>query len=187
MIEYEGHEYTDAYFPVYELDCKLTKKFHPTYPINPVEFITDHYANIVVSPYSEYGSYGKEEFIKYDDRGFTALNGNGKKIIFYNDKKSNECIRFTMFHELGHCLLGHKGNNSVEEKQANVFARNIISPTSIISSRGIDYTSIDTLEKVFGITYDAAIQRKKFYLWDQRYNDYIDDMFQTYADINYSY
>lgn len=95
--------------------------------------------------------------LKYSDSkqnltgdGF-SLNVNNVNVIYYNDKKPKARIRFTLAHELGHCLLGHlkfgKTYNRNSEKdfdgmdifemQANVFARDILMPATVLHSLGI--------------------------------------------------
>lgn len=95
--------------------------------------------------------------LKYSDSkqnltgdGF-SLNVNNVNVIYYNDKKPKARIRFTLAHELGHCLIGHlkfgKTYNRNSEKdfdgmdifemQANVFARDILMPATVLHSLGI--------------------------------------------------
>ena len=78
-------------------DCNIT-----TLPVNLVN-IADHY-NIILIPYSI------SEYIKvynlYDTEGFSFCR-NRQNIIYFNDNRHTSKIRFTVAHELGHCLLGH--------------------------------------------------------------------------------
>lgn len=76
-------------------------------------------------------------------------------VIFYNDTiKNKQRIRFTLAHELGHCVLGHhqlvkkavlsrrsltESEYSNLEKEANFFARTILAPLPIIFKYGEIY------------------------------------------------
>lgn len=80
-----------------------------------------------------------------------SLNVNNVNVIYYNDKKPKTRIRFTLAHELGHCLLGHlkfgKTYNRNSEKdfdgmdifemQANVFARDLLMPAIVLHNLNI--------------------------------------------------
>lgn len=49
--------------------------------------------------------------------GFTLKEGQ-KYIILYNNTKSNLTNKFTIAHELGHCLLQHEIDDVVAEREA---------------------------------------------------------------------
>lgn len=91
---------------------------------------------------------------KYENNpvdGYT-VNYNGNLIIYYNNQKPRPRIRFTIAHELGHCLLGHLKKNfetqrrnsesldevEIKEIQANVFARNILMPATVLYSLNVN-------------------------------------------------
>lgn len=105
-------------------DCNITIS-----PINLVN-IANHY-NIILIPYS------LSEYIKtynLDNTEGFSLFRNGQHIIYFNDKRHKEKIRFTVAHEIGHCLLGHLKNSvqfnyktkKLTETQANIFAINLL-------------------------------------------------------------
>lgn len=54
-----------------------------------------------------------------------------RSIIYYNDKKSPQTIRFTLAHEIGHYVLGHLDDDDVSQKEANCFARNLLCPVPV--------------------------------------------------------
>lgn len=112
--------------------------------------------------------------LKYSDSkkelsgdGF-SLNVNGVDVIYYNDSKSNTRIRFTLAHELGHCLLGHLklgktyNRNSeldyadmdVYEMQANVFARDILMPATVLHS--LDISSAEEITRICNVSMQSA-------------------------------
>lgn len=101
--------------------------------------------NIYVIPYSS----GYRPNSTAED-GFSFCRNN-KTFIFYNDKKPSNRIRFTLAHELGHCILGHVSNSEtyhrnseydfsnmdIKEMQANVFARDLLMPATVLHSIGV--------------------------------------------------
>lgn len=103
---------------------------------------------------------------------------DGIYTIAYNDiGKSSGRILFTLAHELGHIYLNHmldfkiteipKKSNEIDmpqyeydvlEREANAFARNILAPIPLYFF--LKEKEPCNLQKIFGITYDAAVARK---------------------------
>lgn len=100
-----------------------------------------------------------EVSLKYDcveSSGFTINNGmnskNGKKVISINEFEPDYRQRFTIAHELGHIILGHKGisyrfsdvskyKNTIDrmnEVAANKFAAELIMPEKLVKLVLID-------------------------------------------------
>lgn len=93
----------------------------------------------------------------YNSRdGFCVWDSSADRyVIFYNDTiKNKQRIRFTLAHELGHCVLGHHrlvksavlsrralkdSEYSNLEKEANFFARTVLAPLPIIFKYGEIY------------------------------------------------
>ena len=117
--------------------------------------------------------------LKYSDSkknlsgdGF-SLNVNGVNVIYYNDKKPKARIRFTLAHELGHCLLGHlrfgktyNRNSEIDfkgmdvyEMQANVFARDLLMPATVLHSLGIK--SAEDIARICNVSMLSAEIRYK--------------------------
>lgn len=94
-------------------------------------------------------------------------------VIYYNDKKPKARIRFTLAHELGHCLIGHlkfgKTYNRNSEKdfdgmdifemQANVFARDILMPATVLHS--LDIKSFEDISRICNVSMLSAEIRYK--------------------------
>lgn len=51
-----------------------------------------------------------------------------KNIVYYNEKSVIGRVRFSMMHELGHKILGHKMESKENEDHANYFASHILAP-----------------------------------------------------------
>lgn len=123
--------------------------------------------NIFVIPYSS----GYKPKSTTED-GFSFCKDN-KTFIFYNDKKPLRRIRFTLAHELGHCFLGHLQTGQthyrnyeqdllcidVREVQANVFARDILMPATVLHSLNI--CSSEDIVRLCNVTRKSAQLRYK--------------------------
>ena len=104
--------------------------------------IINHYG-IYLIRYSESDYINRHSSPNED--GFSRLI-DCKPVIYYNDKKPIYRARFTLAHEIGHILLGHLANGEtlhrnteydvldVKEQQANVFARDILMPATVLHS-----------------------------------------------------
>lgn len=71
------------------------------------------------------------------------------KTIYYNDVQPNSRIRFSIMHELGHCIL-----HSSSETDANRFASNILAPR--IAIHYAECKNHVDVAKRFDISYEAA-------------------------------
>ena len=124
------------------LDCKIN-----SLPVN-LAAIAIHY-NIKIISYSltSFIHALKQEALSGD--GFSA-NVKDKKIIFINDTTPNRNRRrFTLAHELGHCILEHpldsiqfRTNEFYDSKQAleaeaNVFARSLLMPAVVLAKMNV--------------------------------------------------
>ena len=116
-----------------------------TLPVN-LMVIARHYGIKIIR-------YSKSEYIKSlnisETDGFSFFKD--QPIIYYNDSKPYSRVRFTIAHELGHCLLGHltdgkitnRINNEADiytdphEVQANVFARDLLMPATVLHSLNV--------------------------------------------------
>lgn len=116
------------------------------------------------------------------DLAYIFRADSGKYSIAYNDTKADYLIRFSLAHELGHYALGHledfnetvlryRGNNLTEtkygvlEKEANCFARNLISPAPIA-----DIIPQNMYQEYFGIGYQAELTRIGLLKTDAHYS-----------------
>ena len=137
------------------IECKIH-----TLPLNLAQIAK--YYNITIIKYSE----SNDKTLTGD--GFSTIV-NGRLVIYYNDIDSSITRqRFTIAHELGHCLLGHIKENirtfrynseadkykNPKEMQANVFARDILMPATILHSLGI--SSADEIANICNVSMQSA-------------------------------
>lgn len=117
-------------------------------------------------------------------------------VILFNDREMNEAwARFTIAHELGHIFLGHHHLTGMErflrssfpddvytelEKEANVFARNLLSPAPLAYAVAALYknreAAVKAIMKAFNITKAAAEVRLAYI--DRDLEDYDDEMIE---------
>lgn len=83
-----------------------------------------------------------------------AFQDSAAKLIAYNDTKPDARIRFSLMHELGHHMLGHSGALPAHEREANIFASNLLAPRMAIHyARCRDASAV---ARLFGLSYTAA-------------------------------
>ena len=101
--------------------------------------------------------------------GYDAVNyydaRTKRYVIIYDDKPSLQRQRFSIMHEIGHILLGHKQESDLARIQANYFAAYALAPSPLIHLYDIeDYVE---LAEVFNISHECAM------LCASRYNNWL--------------
>lgn len=113
-------------------------------------------------------SYGDSNLNHTNNEDGYSTKINDIFIIYYNEQKPLQRIRFTIAHELGHCLLGHisegektfRHNNETDkykdskEIQANVFARDLLMPATVLHS--LDVSSPEEISKICNVSMQSA-------------------------------
>lgn len=96
--------------------------------------------------------------------GFKATVLRGSRyttVIFYNDTMSRQRIRFTILHEIGHIVLGHKQSSELAEAEASFFAKYAIAPPVLVNYiRPSDYVDI---ANAFDISLECAYYSMDYY------------------------
>lgn len=122
-----------------------------TLPINPFELCSKMKIKLV--KYSEVMEKEREILYAVSQDGFKIEDEQGY-VIFYNDAKGSSKIKFTILHEIGHIVLGHKEGSILAETEAEWFAAYAIAPPPVIGLYDIsDYFDI---MNIFGVTSDCA-------------------------------
>lgn len=140
-------------------DCKISE-----FPVD-LGKIADFYG-IKITLYSDTKliQLFKEDVLQGD--GFVLRNGDETQ-VFINDKIHNRNRRrFTVAHELGHALLGHSldeihyrnseidSQTDVQEVEANVFARDILMPATVLAA--LDIHTPEEIMALCDISYQSA-------------------------------
>ncbi|HCC00767.1 MAG TPA: hypothetical protein DEP42_06095 [Ruminococcaceae bacterium] len=93
--------------------------------------------------------------LNVSEQGFSLADFTQRKyFILFNDKYNERTIRFTLAHELGHLSLGHHNPTIAADKEANCFARNLLSPAPI--SNALKLKRASDFEKSYFINPAAA-------------------------------
>lgn len=125
---------------------------------------------------SEFKSLAPSEF------GFT-MKKKGNSCILYNEEKGYCTNRFTIAHEIGHIVLEHEVDNSVAEREANCFARNLLCPVPIIDSLKIgevnDYAGWFHISELAAENSIKNIASDRYYIEDQLYG-IVDGLIYTF-------
>ncbi len=179
---------------VYEF---ITNNNITSYPINLLNIISNNKWGI--TKYSEIASSFSctiEDVCKtlQSDDGQTHLKIENNEFIYsisYNDDlntNTDERIRFTIAHEIGHIYLGHlkdfketeihryglnKKSYSILEKEADTFARNLLCPypllKKVINNFSINPINIKTISETFKISRQASNIRLNLINYDKKH------------------
>ena len=94
--------------------------------------------------------------------GFSAIIGE-QKIIFINDFIENKHRRrFTLAHELGHCILNHPldhilfrtSERCMFETEANIFARDLLMPSAVLAAMNVH--RFEDIMNICGVSAESA-------------------------------
>ena len=125
------------------------------------------YSEITEYEFSELEKHG----ISKDSDGFYALANKKDKLIpyiYYNDQKDSGRIRFTILHEIGHYILGHRQASDLAEAEANFFAKYFIAPPVLVNK--INPTDYMDIACIFKITKECAWNAFDYYeKWRRHY------------------
>ena len=106
-----------------------------------------HYA---IHAYSTLTERKRREALDFDPDGYSKVEENPvtgmfEYVIYYNDITvfNQGRIRMTIFHEIGHCYLGHHdnqddSNSAIEEAEAKFFAKYAIAPPPLINAKNCE-------------------------------------------------
>jgi Zn-dependent peptidase ImmA (M78 family) len=96
-----------------------------------------------------------------------SLKMDNNYIIYFNEQKPLVRQRFTVAHELGHCLLGHLKDvdktfyrnteadvSDIMEQQANIFARDLLMPAIVLHALNVQ--SAEDISKFCNVSNQSA-------------------------------
>lgn len=179
MIEFP--DYKKATNAAYELLIQYEGKL----PVIDVFSIALFYPRVRIHTYSEIAEKMGIDYCTFlkkyasSEHGFTFYDRtkNGY-IIFFNERKDEPTIRFTIAHELGHIALKHEKECGLTNREANCFARNLLCPVQI--SDGFGVQTIQDYVNCFGSSEpmaEATISCRKsdeYYITRENYNKFND-------------
>ena len=108
-------------------------------------------------PYRAIGALLHPVLVKYSQDGFSAWRLGDKWAIYYNDRKPFSRQRFTIAHEIGHVMLGHREHSALAEQEANHFAAAALCPLPLLAL--YDIRRVPEIARIFKISEDCAEKR----------------------------
>lgn len=134
----------DKTFEVFR-ECGIAK-----FPIDCFDIL--HHYGFKIYSYGELRSINQRLYEicrKYSNDAFSFQN-----MICYNECMIENRIRFSLMHELGHFVLGHKETSVENEDEADYFASCMLAPR--IAVHRIRYKTADAIHDTFRISYAAS-------------------------------
>lgn len=104
-----------------------------TMPLDPFSIIEKK--GYILRPYSSIKRHVLNGLLsaKSDLEAFNFFDPSIQKyVIFYNSNQNIQRIRFTLMHEIGHIVLGHKEESALAKKEADAFAAYALAPYPLI-------------------------------------------------------
>jgi hypothetical protein len=91
----------------------------------------------------------------------------GKWLIEVNSARHQHNQRFTIAHEIGHALMGHQGCGPVEleERQANVFAAELLMPLGMLRKALNSTGRLGELAYLFAVSKEAMQYKLNEHGW----------------------
>ena len=139
-----------ALFERYDVRCVPISGFELAYKMG-----------IRLIPYSSLSKKKYEAAMKVSSDGFYVEDVEGRDKIFYNDSVVYERANMTILHEIGHCVLDHKGESDEEEAEAKFFAKYAAAPPPLVHH--LQSPNPDNVAEIFSITYTAAVYACNYY------------------------
>ncbi len=118
--------------------------------------------------------------------GYSIKEKHGRRtVIVFNDRLSEEIIRFTLAHELGHSILMHSSSNKIKDSEANCFARNLLCPLPVIDGLGIskpnEYSEAFYVSEPMGIVAAQFRESDNYYITKKNYSSVNDKAYCYYT------
>lgn len=115
------------------------------------------------------------------------VSGQAVYIILLNDAVQHTGRRrFTMAHEVGHILLGHEQDGPEEEREADVFAAQLLLPRILVEQLVLLWGNTLTaaeLAELFGTSRQAACRRLRTLSTPVRYTESDYTLLQRYTGL----
>lgn len=134
----ENEEYTTVRLPS-KVYGKIEKAVVALYkklkiakvPVNP--FTIASQLGYIVKKYSSLPRYVQIELKTREKEGLSHYDPDlGTFVIYYDDSISYARVRFTLMHEIGHILLGHREESVLARKMADYFAAYALAPSPLM-------------------------------------------------------
>ncbi len=107
------------------------------------------------SDLSEEDKKAMEDIIQTGVHLCSRKRGYPVYMIAYNDDTEPGRAKLTVFHEIGHILMGHGSNPTpLQEMEADYFAKQMAAPRCLLRFKG--HTSVSDIHNSYGLSWDAS-------------------------------
>lgn len=131
-----------------------------SFPIDPFDIVKRK--GYILHTYSELLSEVRQELVQRKLEATSMFNPVlGTYMIYYDETKSLGRIRFTIMHEVGHIVLGHKQESDLAKMMANYFAAYSLAPSPIIMQYNCENSQ--DIAEAFDISMESADHTYKRY------------------------
>lgn len=168
-----------------------------TFPFKAKGFVKEQ-ADIAFCSFEKARNQYQLDIRQFGSDSAVLMEMRGAYIIFYNQAEATYRVRFSIMHEFGHYVLGHKLNldredelYQVQEVEANCFAAQLLMPEQLLHicvKRG-KKISEDFIMQSFEVSREAAQKRrntlgKTVYEWRSKEESMYDDIIlEKYTDV----
>lgn len=134
-----------------------------TIPVNPWQLAKELGVELV--KFSELSEEQREAALQLCDGAMKYrkidADGMSHQVIIYNDSEPLGRQRFSILHELGHIVLGHKQDSELADAEADFFAKFAIAPPMLVHMmQPSDYMDI---AQAFGLSCQCAYNSMSYY------------------------
>ena len=159
-MRFDDERYEEIKLAATELLCGLGAGHYPL----DVRWLVER-MGVQLVEYSSLPEPDRARMLALEPDGCTAclVDSPGRKghRIAYNDSVDFSRQRFTLLHEIGHVVLGHKQSSELAEAEANFFAKFAIAPPALVNLiKPTDYMDIAI---VFGTSAECAYYCMSYY------------------------
>lgn len=167
-----NHEYI-----LYRKIAQFQNRFRLNYHYSIYNLAND--LNIGLMPYS---GTGIKKLLAVSEDGFSIMQ-DGEYFIFYNPDMIPARRNFTIAHEIGHIILNHhrlskskvlakNGAHKIIERQANIFAQNLLMPADSTAEIR-DIKTIAELAEMYEVSKQMVYTRLKNLNYDLKWLRYV--------------
>ena len=121
--------------------------------------------DIELIPYSALTEEQRKAALQLCDGGMKFrqedASGASRQVIIYDDSVPPGRQRFSILHEIGHIVLGHRQDSELADAEADFFAKFAIAPPMLVHViKPSDYLDI---AQAFGLSYECAFNSMSYY------------------------
>lgn len=147
-------------------------------PIDPFKIAKQKDYKLI--PFSTNGKI-RDMFSDRELDGASCCGFYGGYYIGYDDTSIYQRQRFTIMHEIGHILLGHKEESDLADKMANYFASYALAPSPLVwLFKCDDYIDVKNIFNVSNVCADVVFNRYTKWQLSHKVRDYESELLRLF-------